>query len=175
MASRSIAFNGTTYSLPGLGDTDWSGQVNAWMDDVSGNAATKTTVQTLTNKTLTAPTITSPTITGTTTIAVETWVGFAFAGTWANTGGGNEVGTYMKDPFGFVHLKGMVGGGGAATIFTLPAGYRPGLTQNFAAGTTADGVTMTGGLVQISTAGVVSLSIGSRVAVFLDGLIFKAV
>lgn len=57
MTARAIAFNGTTYSLPGLGDTDWNGQVNAWIDDVSANAATKTTAQTLTNKTLTAPVI----------------------------------------------------------------------------------------------------------------------
>jgi hypothetical protein len=37
---------------------------------------------------------------------------------------------FYKDPFGVVHLKGMVAkSGGTAVIFVLPAGYRPAQTS----------------------------------------------
>jgi uncharacterized protein YjbI with pentapeptide repeats len=47
---------------------------------------------------------------------------------------------YMKDPMGFVHLRGLVGGGtqGYNTVFTLPAGYRPQYAEYF--GTTQSNI-----------------------------------
>lgn len=49
---------------------------------------------------------------------------------WANFGSGANV-KYMKDSLGFVHLKGKcsTGGSSAVTIFNLPAGYRPLITE----------------------------------------------
>lgn len=50
----------------------------------------------------------------------------AFQNSWANFGSGNESAQYYKDPFGRVWIGGVVKSGGVpATIFTLPAGYRP--------------------------------------------------
>jgi hypothetical protein len=51
----------------------------------------------------------------------------AFQNSWINEDPTGEVtAAFYKDPFGVVHLKGLVTGGSNATIFTLPAGYRPG-------------------------------------------------
>ena len=66
--------------------------------------------------------------------AVEAWheVGGgpsepAFENGWANYGNANEVTAgFYKDPFGIVHLKGILAAGPNAVIFTLPPGYRPG-------------------------------------------------
>jgi hypothetical protein len=64
--------------------------------------------------------------------AAEAWheIGAAgqpgFVGAWKNSDPTNGVtGGFHKDPFGVVHLKGLINGGGQDTIFTLPAGYRP--------------------------------------------------
>lgn len=37
----------------------------------------------------------------------------------------NATGGFYKDPFGVVHLKGLLSGGTTGTVFTLPAAYRP--------------------------------------------------
>jgi len=51
----------------------------------------------------------------------------AFQSGWTNYGNGWDSAAYMKDSFGFVHIKGMVKGGPSleSIIFTLPIGYRP--------------------------------------------------
>ena len=43
------------------------------------------------------------------------------------------TGQYMKDEFGFVHLRGFIksGSSATATMFTLPEGYRPAMRQIF--------------------------------------------
>lgn len=52
----------------------------------------------------------------------------AFQGTWANFGSTWRGARFWKDPVGVVHLEGLVAGGATATtVFTLPAGYRPGM------------------------------------------------
>jgi hypothetical protein len=51
-----------------------------------------------------------------------------FQNGWGNVppGAGEVTVGFYKDPFGVVHLKGfIVGGGTAQVMFTLPAGYRP--------------------------------------------------
>jgi hypothetical protein len=48
----------------------------------------------------------------------------AFQNSWANLGGSSTA-AFFKDLSGVVHLKGMVTLGTAASIFTLPVGYRP--------------------------------------------------
>jgi hypothetical protein len=87
------------------------------------------------------------------------------AGAWASV----TTPGYLKDPMGFVHLQGAAQSG-AGTIFTLPAGNRPGATRNF----TADGDGAFA-VVSITSAGVVSMSVGTAVVgLSLDGITFKA-
>lgn len=64
-------------------------------------------------------------------ISVEAWVAPTFATNWGDIGGGWMTAAYCKDPMGFVHLRGGVKittSTLTATIFTLPAGYRPSAT-----------------------------------------------
>jgi hypothetical protein len=63
------------------------------------------------------------------------WIAPTLLGTWVNSGGSGETVGYFKDPIGFVHLKGIVGGGtSGTTLFSLPAGFRPGATGLYPAG-----------------------------------------
>lgn len=98
------------------------------------------------------------------------FVAATYAGTWASFGGGYAAAGYYKDPFGIVHLRGAVGGGGAATIFTLPAGYRPAFPCVFAQ--MASGGTIN--QVQITTAGVVTDDTATPAFLSLDGITFRS-
>ncbi len=62
-------------------------------------------------------------------------LGPAFQNGWANSGGALPVTAFYRDLQGIVYVKGAVGGGTAVgnTIFTLPAGYRPGEPRDFGA------------------------------------------
>jgi hypothetical protein len=56
----------------------------------------------------------------------------AFENGWTNFGGAQYESTgFYKDLLGVVHLKGTIQGGSVATVFTLPAGYRPAKSQFF--------------------------------------------
>lgn len=60
----------------------------------------------------------------------------AFLTGWANYPGGYQPLRFMKDPHGFVHVEGEIqaSAGAAVDVFTLPAGYRPGVSfQEFPA------------------------------------------
>lgn len=63
------------------------------------------------------------------------WTPATLLNGWAN--GGPEVGAYLKDALGFVHLKGRFASAGVgpsgSVVFTLPAGYRPGGDSTYAA------------------------------------------
>ena len=49
-----------------------------------------------------------------------------FQNGWANTGATDVTAAFFKDPYGVVHLKGLIfGGTNSAAIFVLPDGYRP--------------------------------------------------
>ena len=52
--SVSVSFNGTTYTIPTVGETGWGPDVTAIIQDFGGNATTLTGTQTLTNKTFRA-------------------------------------------------------------------------------------------------------------------------
>lgn len=57
----------------------------------------------------------------------EDWIAPTLTSGWVNYGGYNDAG-FFKDRMGIVHLRGLVRAGTTgndATIFTLPAGYRP--------------------------------------------------
>lgn len=93
-----------------------------------------------------------------------------FANGWTNFGGANESAQYMKDPWGFVHLGGIVKGGSLGTaIFTLPVGYRPEEAKIYAvASNNALGVCT------VNPDGTVVVSTGSSVYFSLSGITFRA-
>jgi hypothetical protein len=77
---------------------------------------------------------------------------------------------YYKDALGHVHLRGKVGTGTLSqTIFTLPAGYRPPSTLNFAVSSNN-----AFGNVYISAVGAVVANAGAITNVALDNIEFKA-
>lgn len=94
----------------------------------------------------------------------------AFLNAWVNFGSGNSVTAYYRDPFGVVHLKGVVKNGTmATTIFILPPGYRPQEISIFPAWSNA----AFGGLL-INPTGAVVANTGSNVSFCLDGVTFRA-
>lgn len=95
----------------------------------------------------------------------------AFANSWVNDGGaGLETAAFYKDPFGIVRLKGRVKSGTvAATMFTLPAGYRPAATSDHAVVSN-----FAFGRVTIATNGNVTLGVGSNTWASLSGITFRA-
>jgi hypothetical protein len=60
--------------------------------------------------------------------AAEAWKALPVANGWSNYGSNFETAAYRKDPFGVVHLRGLVtraSGAPSGPIVTLPPGYRP--------------------------------------------------
>lgn len=82
------------------------------------------------------------------------WVAPTLLNSWVNTtvGPGTPAG-YLKDPFGFVHLRGRLSGGASGTAaFDLPAGFLPAafsLSDLYPLGVWNGGAAMSGGVVQI--------------------------
>jgi hypothetical protein len=93
------------------------------------------------------------------------WIAPTLINSWVNAGGGFETAGYLKDPFGFVHIKGVISGGAATTVaFVLPTGYRPGAkTDHALAG---------GGQFQLDTSG--NAVIAGTTAAGLSGVTFLA-
>lgn len=94
----------------------------------------------------------------------------AFENSWVNYNSAtHETAGFAIDDSGWVRLKGLVKLGVAASIFTLPVGYRPSLFRHFAAtANNADSV------VSIDSAGSVKQNAGSTVWLSLDGMGFNA-
>ncbi|MEW6434448.1 MAG: hypothetical protein AB1730_23350 [Myxococcota bacterium] len=64
----------------------------------------------------------------------STYVAPTLQGNWVNVNGGWSTAGYLKDPLGFVHLRGLVrkqSAGGTDVLFTLPPGYAPSTTLQF--------------------------------------------
>jgi len=101
----------------------------------------------------------------------------AFENNWANytTSSSFNTAAFYKDPFGLVHLKGLVedtvGTGVGATIFTLPVDYRTTKSLIFAAIATGNTVAR----IDVNSSGTVSL-VGGDGSDFLslDGISFRA-
>lgn len=92
------------------------------------------------------------------------WIDATYANTWATEAGRFNVG-YYKDPVtALVHLRGICGLG-TGTIFTLPAGYRPQATQEFAVNSNS-----AYGSILIQTDGQVIFINGDTAKVSLDGV-----
>ena len=56
------------------------------------------------------------------------WIMPTLLNGWVNYDGGYEQSGYLKDSFGFVHIRGFIKSGNGASgtsLFTLPKGYRP--------------------------------------------------
>ena len=112
-------------------------------------------------------------------IACEAWheVGAdgepAFENNWVNFNAPtNETAGFLKDPFGFVHLKGLVKSGTVGTvIFTLPAGYRPSLAKIVAA--SGSDVATRDNTVTILVTGTVTANCATNTYFSLDGITFK--
>jgi len=95
-----------------------------------------------------------------------------FQNSWVNDGtAGRGVAGYWKDPFGFIHLKGVIKSGAInTTAFTLPPGYRPPEYRIYPAALTD----ATFGRVDVNTDG--SVTIRTAVAansISLDGIYFR--
>ena len=65
----------------------------------------------------------------------EAWVEPTLLNSWENHGASNTEVAYRKDAFGQVHIRGGVknGSSGTAVVFVLPVGYRPAISMQFPA------------------------------------------
>lgn len=101
---------------------------------------------------------------------IERFIAPTLINAWANFGGTRNPAGYYKDPFGVVHLRGLIASGTIGlTAFTLPAGYRP--TNNELMIALSNGAV---GAVDINSNGNVTPSLGNNAYVSLDGLTFRA-
>jgi hypothetical protein len=89
---------------------------------------------------------------------------------WVNFGAPFNPAGYFKDAFGVVHLRGIVKSGTVNTaVFTLPAGYRPANTEQYAIYTGS-----TVGVVEILATGDVIAQVGNNTDFRFDGITFRA-
>lgn len=95
----------------------------------------------------------------------------AFTNSWVNFNVAYASCAFMKDSFGFVHLKGMAKSGSVnASIFTLPAGYRPALNEYYAVVSNDLFAEM-----QVASDGTVRMPAGgSNVFTSINGITFRA-
>lgn len=101
----------------------------------------------------------------------EQFIAPTLINSWVNFGGGFNSAGYYKDPFGIVHLRGMISTGTlTSAAFILPLGYRPVATELFAANSN-DAM----GRLTVDASGNVVPRIGSNVFFSLDGLTFRAI
>jgi len=112
-------------------------------------------------------------------VVQEDWQSPALLNSWVNFGSVyNPVG-YWRDSVGVVHLRGVIRSGTfRATIFTLPAGYRPALEEAQLTWCISSAMGYQVARVDISAAGEVicvqAASSGTTTALFLDGMTFRA-
>lgn len=96
----------------------------------------------------------------------------AFTNSWVNYATGQVPAAFTKGPDGRVTLRGAVKSGTMNTaIFTLPAGYRPAYTHQFAV-TASTGTAEDPGIVEITTAGVVTVYYSSNLNLSLNNISF---
>lgn len=96
----------------------------------------------------------------------------AFENNWVNyiSNGPNTTAAFMKDCVGFVHLKGVIGGGTVTfTAFTLPAGYRPLIIEKFP----TVSATSVFGVLRVDSNGDVIPYVSPSGNITLDGITFK--
>lgn len=94
----------------------------------------------------------------------------AFGNFWSNYGGPQNTCAFMKDDFGFVHLKGLAKNSNLSNlvIFTLPVAYRPPIENIFSV-TSNDSF----GSIRVAATGTVTMFTGSGLWISLDGITFR--
>lgn len=102
------------------------------------------------------------------------WIAPTLLNGWVNYLQSRPTVGYMKDEFGFVHLKGMIKSGTVpSTAFILPKGYRP-LDQIMFVVVSADATTQVIGTFEISADGIAAVTSGKNNWLSLEGLTFRA-
>jgi len=102
--------------------------------------------------------------------AQEAWITPTLLNGWVNYGSGESNAGYYKDTVGTVRLTGVIKSGTlAATLFTIPIGYRPASWKYF-----VTYVSGTYSKIKISKAGAVIIESGSTTLTCLDGISFRA-
>lgn len=103
-------------------------------------------------------------------LALPDWITPTLSGTWVAFGAPYATPGYWRDSAGIVHLRGVAKSGAVGTtIFTLPAGLRPGFEMimvSFSGGAF--------GVIVIQTNGNVVANSGSNASFVLDGMSFRA-
>jgi hypothetical protein len=100
----------------------------------------------------------------------EQFIAPTLLNSWTNFGSGYNPAGYYKDPFGIVHLRGVIQTGASPfIIFRLPAGYLPANQEMFSV--TANNAY---GRVDVLTTGDVQFQAGNNTFVSLDGITFRA-
>lgn len=99
----------------------------------------------------------------------EDWTAPTFTDGWLDyVGAGASPAGFYKDPWGRVHLRGLIDSGSVpGDIFTLPSGYRPDQIARFLV---ADNAAY--GRIQVLTSGIVHISAGTA-PISLDGISFR--
>jgi hypothetical protein len=103
----------------------------------------------------------------------SSWIPLTFSGSWVNQFGAPYApGSFQVDSTGTLSMRGYVGNGttGVGTIAQLPAGYEPAYNMFF---TVSDGSALA--KILITTAGLVTLNVGTGAAVDLSNVRFKLV
>ncbi len=92
-----------------------------------------------------------------------------FQNSWVNYGSGWREAGFWRDPFGVVHLRGLIASGTIGqTAFTLPPGFRPSASEVFA--TVSNNLL---GRVSVLSGGAVVCDVGSNVWLSLSGITFR--
>lgn len=92
-----------------------------------------------------------------------------YENSWVAWGAGEATPGYFKDPFNFVHLKGVIKSGViGSSAFTLPPGYRP--AEKYIGMAISNGAV---GRLDISTAGVVTPTAGNNTYFSLNDCMFR--
>ena len=100
------------------------------------------------------------------------WQDAALLNSWVNYGTPYYNVGYMKDSYGFIHLRGITKSGVISStipIFTLPISYRPGQTVHFVVDSNA-----AHGVVEVDKQGNLVANAGNTLYVAFDGIIFFA-
>jgi hypothetical protein len=106
----------------------------------------------------------------TTAPMLEQWNAPALLNSWVNYGGAFNPAGYWKDPFGVVHLRGLVKSGTVGqAIFTLPKGYRPANTEAISVAS-ADAF----GELRIDGTGNIVAFVGSNTWMSMDSVTLRA-
>jgi hypothetical protein len=103
---------------------------------------------------------------------LQAWQSVTLINGWVEFGAPYLASGYWKDPFGIVHLRGMIKTGVPPSIaFVLPSGYRP--SGSIIIATTSASATTAAKLI-IDSSGNVTVSAGAATWTSLTGVSFRA-